>query len=189
MSTTNKYLIKGILSSHLVLVRGLLNGSSKGDRLQVVVRPNQINPLDSLDPGKESAEAETAAAAKMVVAYVRRLIESGQFKPGEKLPPEREMTRVIGVSRASVRAGLRSLATVGVVELPDEDPGRQRPQQVVEARGAQEMPDGERHPRQGEIPGPPSADFAIEAAAAGRGQVHLPMQPVSPRAGPLHTHK
>ncbi len=35
---------------------------------------------------------------------------------------------------------------VGVVEQADEDPRRQRPRQVVETRGAQEMPDGERHP-------------------------------------------
>jgi GntR family transcriptional repressor for pyruvate dehydrogenase complex len=52
----------------------------------------------------------------LVVGHVRRLIESGEVKAGEKLPPEREMARVVGVSRASVRTGLRSLATVGVVE-------------------------------------------------------------------------
>jgi GntR family transcriptional repressor for pyruvate dehydrogenase complex len=59
---------------------------------------------------------ESPIAAKQVVGYVRRLIEGGEFKAGDKLPPEREMARVVGVSRASVRAGLRSLATVGVVE-------------------------------------------------------------------------
>lgn len=60
--------------------------------------------------------SETQAATKVVVSYVRRLIEDGQLKAGDKLPPEREMAEVTGVSRASVRAGLRSLATVGVVE-------------------------------------------------------------------------
>jgi GntR family transcriptional repressor for pyruvate dehydrogenase complex len=71
---------------------------------------------DSLEARERPAEAETAVAAKMVVAHVRSLIESGQFKAGEKLPPERELARVVGVSRASVRTGLRSLATVGVVD-------------------------------------------------------------------------
>ena len=51
----------------------------------------------------------------MVVDYVRRLIESGKFRAGDKLPPERELAQLIGVSRATVRAGLQSLATVGVV--------------------------------------------------------------------------
>jgi GntR family transcriptional repressor for pyruvate dehydrogenase complex len=50
------------------------------------------------------------------VAYVRRLIESGDFRAGDKLPPERALARLIGVSRPSVRAGLQSLATVGVVD-------------------------------------------------------------------------
>ncbi|MEJ2581855.1 MAG: FadR/GntR family transcriptional regulator [Acidobacteriota bacterium] len=43
-------------------------------------------------------------------------MEDGRFQAGDKLPPEREMAQVLGVSRASVRDGLRSLATVGVVE-------------------------------------------------------------------------
>jgi GntR family transcriptional repressor for pyruvate dehydrogenase complex len=55
-------------------------------------------------------------AAKLVVAYVRQLIESGEFRAGDKLPPERELAQLIGVSRASVRTGLQSLATVGVVD-------------------------------------------------------------------------
>lgn len=55
-------------------------------------------------------------AAELVVAYLRQLIESGEFNPGDKLPPERELAKLIGVSRPSVRAGLQSLATVGVVD-------------------------------------------------------------------------
>jgi len=55
-------------------------------------------------------------AAKLVVAFLRELIESGEFTAGDKLPPERELAQLIGVSRPSVRAGLQSLATVGVVD-------------------------------------------------------------------------
>jgi GntR family transcriptional repressor for pyruvate dehydrogenase complex len=55
-------------------------------------------------------------AAKLAVAYLRQLIESGEFKAGDKLPPERELALLIGVSRATVRAGLQSLATVGFVD-------------------------------------------------------------------------
>jgi GntR family transcriptional repressor for pyruvate dehydrogenase complex len=50
------------------------------------------------------------------VAFLRRLIESGELKAGDKLPPERELARLVGVSRASVRAGLQSLAAVGIVD-------------------------------------------------------------------------
>jgi GntR family transcriptional repressor for pyruvate dehydrogenase complex len=55
-------------------------------------------------------------AAEQVVAYVRSLIEKGALRPGDRLASERELVREIGVSRPSVRAGLRSLATMGVVQ-------------------------------------------------------------------------
>jgi GntR family transcriptional repressor for pyruvate dehydrogenase complex len=55
-------------------------------------------------------------AAEQVVAYVRGLIEKGALRPGDRLASERELVREIGVSRPSVRAGLRSLATMGVVQ-------------------------------------------------------------------------
>jgi GntR family transcriptional repressor for pyruvate dehydrogenase complex len=75
------------------------------------------------EQGHDSGKASTVrgkenppVAAKLVVAYVRQLIESGKFRAGDKLPPERELAQLIGVSRATVRAGLQSLATVGVVD-------------------------------------------------------------------------
>jgi GntR family transcriptional repressor for pyruvate dehydrogenase complex len=67
--------------------------------------------------GREaSAVTESPVAAKLVVAYVRQLFESGDFRAGDKLPPERELAQLIGVSRETVRAGLQSLAAVGVVD-------------------------------------------------------------------------
>jgi GntR family transcriptional regulator, transcriptional repressor for pyruvate dehydrogenase complex len=55
-------------------------------------------------------------AAENVVAHVRDLISSGDLKPGDRLPAERELALQIGVSRPSVRAGLQALAAMGVVE-------------------------------------------------------------------------
>jgi len=51
-----------------------------------------------------------------VVAHVRSLIESGSLKLGGRLPAERELAQQIGVSRPTVRAGLRALAAMGVVQ-------------------------------------------------------------------------
>jgi GntR family transcriptional repressor for pyruvate dehydrogenase complex len=59
--------------------------------------------------------ARDPIAAEQVVAYVRALIEQGELRPGDKLASERELVQAIGVSRPSVRAGLRSLAAMGVV--------------------------------------------------------------------------
>ena len=68
------------------------------------------------ESSSRSTQDGSSIAARAVVSYIRKLIEDGRFKAGDKLPPEREMAQVLGVSRASVRDGLRSLATVGVVE-------------------------------------------------------------------------
>jgi GntR family transcriptional repressor for pyruvate dehydrogenase complex len=59
---------------------------------------------------------EGFAAAQLVVAHVRGLIELGQLRSGDRLPAERELALQLGVSRASLRAGLRSLAAMGVVQ-------------------------------------------------------------------------
>ncbi|MGI8671719.1 MAG: FadR/GntR family transcriptional regulator [Luteitalea sp.] len=54
-------------------------------------------------------------AAELVVNHVRELIERGELGPGDRLPAERELALRVGVSRPSVRAGLRALAAMGVV--------------------------------------------------------------------------
>jgi GntR family transcriptional repressor for pyruvate dehydrogenase complex len=66
----------------------------------------------SIRPNSTSREP---VAAEQVVAYVRGLIEKGALRPGDRLASERELVLQIGVSRPSVRAGLRSLATMGVI--------------------------------------------------------------------------
>jgi GntR family transcriptional repressor for pyruvate dehydrogenase complex len=60
--------------------------------------------------------ASDGAAAELVVDHVRGQIERAELKPGDRLPPERELAQRIGVSRPSVRAGLRSLSAMGVVQ-------------------------------------------------------------------------
>jgi GntR family transcriptional regulator, transcriptional repressor for pyruvate dehydrogenase complex len=54
--------------------------------------------------------------AEIVVQHVRGLIERGELRPGDRLPAERELAVQLGVSRPSVRAGLRSLAAIGVLQ-------------------------------------------------------------------------
>src|SRR6476646_10066000 len=54
-------------------------------------------------------------SAASVVAHVRQLIDRGALGPGTRLPPERDLARQVGVSRPTVRAGLRTLGALGVV--------------------------------------------------------------------------
>jgi GntR family transcriptional repressor for pyruvate dehydrogenase complex len=54
-------------------------------------------------------------SAGAVVAHIRQLIDRGALGPGARLPAERDLARLVGVSRPTVRAGLRTLAALGVV--------------------------------------------------------------------------
>ncbi len=60
-------------------------------------------------------EGRGAAAGSQVVDHVRREIEAGRLRPGDRLPTERELARQLGVSRPSLRSGLRTLQAMGVV--------------------------------------------------------------------------
>ncbi len=42
---------------------------------------------------------------------------AGELRPGDKLPPERELSASFGVSRSAVREALRSLEIAGVIRL------------------------------------------------------------------------
>ena len=53
---------------------------------------------------------------QVVVAHIRELIEKGLVRPGDKLPAERDLAAKIGVSRPTLRVGLRALAAMGIVE-------------------------------------------------------------------------
>ena len=51
-----------------------------------------------------------------IISEIKSLIDSGHLKPGNKLPPERELAEMLGVSRPSVREALGALNLLGVVE-------------------------------------------------------------------------
>jgi len=50
-----------------------------------------------------------------VINQIRALIQEGKLRPGDRLPAERDLARQLRISRASLRAGLRSLAALGVL--------------------------------------------------------------------------
>lgn len=52
-----------------------------------------------------------------IVAQVKAAIRAGDLQPGDRLPPERELTGLFGVSRVTVRDALRVLEANGLVEI------------------------------------------------------------------------
>ena len=53
--------------------------------------------------------------SSQIAEQIRASILAGEFAPGEKLPPERELAEMFGVSRPSVREALNLLASSGLV--------------------------------------------------------------------------
>jgi GntR family transcriptional repressor for pyruvate dehydrogenase complex len=53
--------------------------------------------------------------SSQIADQIRSSILAGEFAPGDKLPPERELAEMFGVSRPSVREALNVLASSGLV--------------------------------------------------------------------------
>ncbi|MPZ84300.1 MAG: FCD domain-containing protein [Actinophytocola sp.] len=52
-----------------------------------------------------------------IAEKIEQLITEERIKPGDRLPPERELATMLGVSRPSLREAVRSLATRGKVSV------------------------------------------------------------------------
>jgi len=52
-----------------------------------------------------------------IAEQIKTLINNGDLKPGDALPPERELVKVFNVSRASLREALNTLAGMGFLEM------------------------------------------------------------------------
>jgi GntR family transcriptional regulator, transcriptional repressor for pyruvate dehydrogenase complex len=52
-----------------------------------------------------------------IVDQIKSAIREGRLTPGDQLPPERDLTKQLGVSRVSVRDALRMLEAHGLIEV------------------------------------------------------------------------
>src|SRR5437667_6234335 len=64
---------------------------------------------------KAVSPAKNGLMTEQVVIQVRDMIREGTLRPGDRLPSEREFAKRLGISRASLRAGLRFLSAIGVL--------------------------------------------------------------------------
>jgi GntR family transcriptional regulator, transcriptional repressor for pyruvate dehydrogenase complex len=59
---------------------------------------------------------DTRVIGQQVVARILDLIRTGSLHAGDRLPPERELIEIFGISRPSLREALRALSMLGVVK-------------------------------------------------------------------------
>jgi len=60
---------------------------------------------------------ETRRLYRQIADQLSQLIRRGDFRPGERLPAERDLAEQLGVSRPSVREALIALEVEGIVEV------------------------------------------------------------------------
>lgn len=71
--------------------------------------------MDGTHTNLEVESVKRQTLAKQVVERIVQLLMSGQLKPGDRLPPEMELMRMLEVSRPVLREALSSLETLEVV--------------------------------------------------------------------------
>ncbi|NLU53265.1 MAG: FadR family transcriptional regulator [Clostridiaceae bacterium] len=72
------------------------------------IENNVVKSVEKNDTSKKTYEA--------IIDSIKTDIMNGKIKPGQKLPPERELAKKFNVSRTSIREALRTLEILGVIK-------------------------------------------------------------------------
>ena len=80
------------------------------------MKESELNESGMFRTDLEDAEAkESGKPYRKMLESFREGILSGRPRPGDRLEPERELALRLGISRNSVREGLRALELIGLV--------------------------------------------------------------------------
>jgi GntR family transcriptional repressor for pyruvate dehydrogenase complex len=74
-----------------------------------------------LDMKMSRFEGMRPPVPQAVMVRIQEMIASGELKPGDKLPPQRDLAARFSISRASLREALSVLETLGFIRI---EPGR-----------------------------------------------------------------
>ena len=111
-------------------------------------------PSAAREEGLPLKTVEPTRLYRQIAGQIARLIDDGEFPAGSRLPPERALAQLLGVSRTSVREAIIALEIAGRVEVRvgtgifvrqgSDAPGRtdRKPSSTAEGRAADPLPDG-----------------------------------------------
>ena len=78
-------------------------------------RPESTETLNRL--AAELGPIRSQGLTESLVLHLKDCVLRGVLHPGERLPPERELSAMLGVSRSSLRQALKSLQVMSVLEV------------------------------------------------------------------------
>jgi DNA-binding FadR family transcriptional regulator len=86
-----------------------MSGRTAGRKPRAAEQPPLAAPLPQFNA------IQNRRGFEYILEQIRGAIASGELQPGDRLPPEREMASMFGVSRQGVREALRGLEVAGLV--------------------------------------------------------------------------
>ena len=78
--------------------------------------PDVTDPFPYEALSRELAPARSVTKSSRLTDHFLELFRSGKLKPGMRLPPERQLAEMMGVSRSTVREMLKALTMLGLLE-------------------------------------------------------------------------
>ncbi|WP_197366878.1 GntR family transcriptional regulator, partial [Streptomyces clavuligerus] len=78
----------------------------------------------------------TGRRAAEIAADIERAVGAGKLRPGQSLPPMRELAAGLGVNPNTVAAAYRTLRERGVIETAGRRGSRVRPRPASTSRGS-----------------------------------------------------
>lgn len=72
----------------------------------------------------ESVSIDRRKLFEQVASHIEREILAGRLKPGDRLPPERDLRAMFGVGRPAIREALITLQQSGLIEIGNGVPAR-----------------------------------------------------------------
>lgn len=75
----------------------------------------KAGPFQAAYSESAMAPIDRSGITELVVQRIKELLERGDLKGGSRLPPERELAEMLGISRPSLRTALKALSVMGIV--------------------------------------------------------------------------
>jgi GntR family transcriptional regulator, transcriptional repressor for pyruvate dehydrogenase complex len=88
--------------------------------MRTAISPEPIGPAaggGGLAPERGTTRIRRRNLSDFVADEILGLLRSGQYRPGDRLPNERELMTMFGVGRNTVREAVRSLAVLGLLDV------------------------------------------------------------------------
>lgn len=73
--------------------------------------------MTPLSPRSEDSGNTMPAVTDHAITRIKAMITTGELTPGERLPPEKELSEMLGVSRSSLREAVKALQLIRVLDV------------------------------------------------------------------------